>query len=141
MVGRFIATTDAAANAAAFRNVGMPVPVANVVAPCAATTTFAGRYGSVFSVMTAGPNRVIGFTRINFTRVATCPVGINAATAPYTATITRQPSIVASSNATAVLSGGFVAAIPPALVGELLQKNLGRTGVDYGPVLVATLAR
>jgi hypothetical protein len=135
VVGRFVA------NAATFRNVGMAVPVANVAAPCATTTSFTGRYGSVYSVMTAGPTRVIGFSRVDFTRVATCPTGANAATAPYTATITRQPSIVASSNATAVLSGGFAAAIPAALVGELIEKNLGRTGVNYGPVLVAVLAR
>ena len=133
-VGRFVA------NAAALRSVGQMPPLAGVATPCASASavSFTGRYGAVYSAMTVGPNRIIGFARINFTRVATCPAN---ATLPYTATITRLPSAVAAANATAILSGGFAAGVPPALVGEIVQKNLRRTGVDYGPVLVAVLAR
>ncbi len=131
-VGRFVA------NAAALRSVGQIPPLAGVATTCAAAASFAGRYGAVFSQMSVGPNRIIGFARIDFTRVATCPAN---ATLPFTATITRLPSAVAAANATAILSGGFATGVPPTLVRELVQKNLRRTGVDYGPVLVATLAR
>jgi hypothetical protein len=37
-----------------------------------------------------------------------------------------------------MLSGGLLTGVPPALVGELFEKNLS-TG--YGPVMVAALAR
>ncbi len=131
-VGRFVA------NAAALRSVGQIPAAAGVATTCAAAASFTGRYGAVFSQMSVGPNRVIGFARLDFTRVATCPAN---ATLPFTATITRLPSAVAAANATAILSGGFAAGVPPALVRELVQKNLRRTGVDYGPVLVAALAR
>ncbi len=134
VIGRFIANT------AALRSVGQIPPVVPVLAPCASASaaSFTGRYGAVYSAMSVGPNRIIGFARINFTRVVTCPAN---ATLAYTATITRLPAAVAAANATAILSGGFAAGVPPALVGELVQKNLRRTGVDYGPVLVAVLAR
>ena len=133
VMGRFLAT-------ATLRSAGQIPPLAGVATPCASASaaSFAGRYGAVYSAMTVGPNRIIGFSRINFTRVATCPAN---ATLPYTATITRLPSAVAAANATAILSGGFAAGVPPALVGEIVRKNLRRTGVDYGPVLVAVLAR
>ncbi len=131
-VGRFVA------NAATLRSVGQAPPLAGVATTCAAAASFAGRYGAVYSQMSVGPNRIIGFARITFTRVAICPLN---PTLPFTATITRLPSAVAAANATAILSGGFAAGVPPALVGELVQKNLRRTGVDYGPVLVAVLAR
>jgi hypothetical protein len=101
----------------------------------AAAAAFTGRYVAVYSQMSVGPNRIIGFARVNF---AHPPCVGNA---PYAATITRLPSAVAAANATAILSTGFAAGVPPALVGELVQKNLRRTGVDYGPVLVAVLAR
>ncbi len=74
-------------------------------------------------------------------RESTSPTRPCVGNAPYAATITRLPSAVAAANATAILSTGFAAGVPPALVGELVQKNLRRTGVDYGPVLVAVLAR
>lgn len=136
VIGRFIAN----AATATLRSVGQVPPVAGVATACtsaAAATAFAGRYSAVYSQMSVGPNRVIGFARITYTRNA-CPVNPNA---PFTATITRLPSAVAAANATAILSTGFAAAVPPALVGELVQKNLRRTGVDYGPLLVAVLAR
>ena len=133
VIGRFVAT-------ATLRSVGQIPPLGGVATPCASASaaSFTGRYGAVYSQMTVGPNRIIGFTRINFTRVVTCPP---LATTPFTATITRLPSAVAAANATAILSTGFAATVPPALVGELVRKNLRRTGVDYGPVLVAVLAR
>ena len=136
VIGRFVAN----AATATLRSVGLVPPGAGVATPCAsiAAASFTGRYGAVYSAMSVGPNRIIGFSRINYTRVATCPVNPNTA---FTATITRLPPAVASANATAILPTGFAAGVPPALVGELLQKNLRRTGVDYGPVLVAVLAR
>jgi hypothetical protein len=52
-----------------------------------------------------------------------------------------MPSIVAPSNATAMLPAGF-AGVPAAVLPELMNKNLGRNGaVNYGPVLVPVLAR
>jgi hypothetical protein len=135
-IGRFVG------NPATLRTVGLMVLPADLATTCAAVSaaSFTGRYGAVYSQMSVGPNRVVGFARINFTRVATCPAN---ATLPFTGTITRLPSAVAAANATAILSGGFPATVPPGLVGELLQKNLLRTTprVDYGPVLVAVLAR
>ena len=91
--------------------------------------------------MSVGPNRIIGFARVNLARNP-CPAGRGAGpNTPFTATITRQPSTVAPFNATAMLSAGLITGLPPALLGELLDKNLSRTGVNYGPVLVAVLAR
>jgi hypothetical protein len=89
--------------------------------------------------MTTGPNRIIGFAEIGFTRAPNCPANQNA---PFTATVTRRVSTVAPSNATAILSEGLPAGVPPALVPELLARNLVATGqVNYGPVLVPVLAR
>jgi hypothetical protein len=133
LVGRFIA------NAATFRTVGQAMPAAGVPALCAATPSFIARYGPVYSQMTVGPNRIIGFAEVNFARAPLCPRLPNAA---YTATITRRVAMVAPSNATAVLAEGFPAGVPPALVAELLSKNLVAAGrVNYGPVLVPVLAR
>jgi hypothetical protein len=51
-------------------------------------------------------------------------------------------STIAPSNATAILSEGLPAGVPPALVPELLARNLVAAGqVNYGPVLVPVLAR
>src|SRR5262249_58832300 len=60
MVGRFVA------NAAALRTVGVAPPAAGVPARCAATLPFPMRYGPVYSQMTIGPNRIIGFAEIGF---------------------------------------------------------------------------
>ncbi len=60
---------------------------------------------------------------------------------PCAKRISRAVSAVARSNATAALPNGF-AGVPPALITELLDRNLGRNGaVNYGPVLVPVLAR
>jgi hypothetical protein len=133
MVGRFVA------NAATFRTIGLVPPAAGIVARCATSTSFALRYGPVYSPMTTGPNRIIGSAEIGFTRAPNCPANQNA---PFTATVTRRVSTVAPSNATAILSEGLPAGVPPALVPELLARNLVATGqVNYGPVLVPVLAR
>lgn len=97
------------------------------------------RYVPIYSQMSVGPNRVVGFARVTWARVANCPPNPNA---PFAATIVRAASVVARFNATAILTGGFPAALPPAQITELLDKNLGRNGaVNYGPVLVPVLAR
>ena len=133
MVGRFVA------NAATLRTVGQAPPVAGVQTRCATTVAFPLRYGPVYSQMTTGPSRIIGFAEIGFTRAPVCPPNQNA---PFTATITRRVSTIAPSNATAILSVGLPAGVPAALVPELLAKNLVAAGrANYGPVLVPVLAR
>ena len=83
--------------------------------------------------MSTGPDRIIGFALVTWARA--CPL------ASSTITITRRPSTVAPSNATAMLPAGF-AGMPAALLAEVMDKNLGRNGaVNYGPVLVPVLAR
>lgn len=130
VMGRFVP------NQVPRRRVGQPVPVAGTATPCASAASFTGRYGPVYAQMSSGPpDRIIGFARIDFTRVATCPA---SATAAFTATMTRRASSVAPSNATALLPAGFFASVPSALVTELIEKNLRTT---YAPVLVPILAR
>ena len=130
IMGRFVA------NAAANRTVGL-VATAAVAAPCLTVPSFTGRYGAVYSQMTTGPARIIGFAQFDLLRVGACP----PPQAAFVATITRRVSTVAPSNATAMLAVNLPAAVPAALVAELLDKNLVRTGVNYGPVLVPVLAR
>jgi len=134
LVGRFVA------NVATISAVGQALPVVPAAIPCLAATSFADRYGPVYSLMQAGPaNRVIGFTRISFTRIAVCPPpGV-----PFTATLVRGISLVAASNATAVVNGlPLPLTATTALVRELLEKNRVRAGrLNYAPILVAALAR
>ena len=135
IAGRFVA------NLAAISTVGQVPPIAPAATPCLAAGSFTGRYGPVYSLMQAPPvNRVIGFTRINFTRVAACP----APGLPFTATIVRGVSLVAAANATADVTGGLPLPVTAttAQVRELLDKNRVRPGrLNYAPVLVAALAR
>jgi hypothetical protein len=135
VVGRFVA------NGAAISTVGQIPPVAPVAVPCLTAASFVDRYGPVYSLMQAAPaNRVIGFTRVAFTRAAVCP----APGLPFTGTIVRGVSLVAPSNATAEISGALPVPItaPAALVRELFDKNRVRAGrLNYAPVLVAALAR
>jgi hypothetical protein len=134
VVGRFVT------NRPAISVVGSVLPLAPSAVACATATSAAGQYGPVFSMMTAGPPRVIGFARVNFVRVAVCPAPAN----PFTATITRLPSLVAPSNASADLTGALPLPITatPADVRELFDKNRVRNGrVNYAPVMVAVLAR
>jgi hypothetical protein len=136
IVGRFVANA-----ATAISTVGQVAPVVPVAVPCVSIASFADRYGPVYSLMQAAPvNRVIGFTRVTFTRAAVCP----APGLPFTATIVRGVSLVAASNATADVTGGLPLPITAttALVRELLDKNRVRAGrLNYAPVLVAALAR
>jgi hypothetical protein len=134
LVGRFVA------NPAAISTVGLVPPTAAVAVPCAATGPTQSGYGPVYSLMSSGTTRIVGFTRIGLARGA-CPA---AAAAPFTAVAFRGVSLVAPRNATATLFDG--AALPPdtqpAEVQQLLDKNLVRNGaIDYAPVLVAVLAR
>lgn len=134
VVGRFVT------NPAAVTTVGNVLPLAPSAVACATATSIANQYGPVFSPMMAGPPRVIGFARVNFVRVAVCPAPAN----PFTATITRAPSLVAASNASAEVTGALPLPITatPADVRELFDKNRVRNGrVNYAPVMVAVLAR
>jgi len=145
--GWFIANPAApvpAALAATIRTVGAPVLVSQNLTPCQVVPqTIATRYVAVFSQMNTPPTRIIGYARVSLTRQALCPgPGRGGAPPPFTATIQRMASIVAPANATAMLPTGFAAGVPPALITELLDKNLGRnSGVNYGPVLAPVLAR
>ena len=133
VVGRFVA------NAVALRTVGQAPPPAGVPARCPATVAFPMRYAPIYSQMTTGPQRIIGFAEVGFARAPVCPRNPNAV---FPATITRRVSTVAPSNATAILSEGLPAGVPAALVPELLAKNLVAAGrVNYGPVLAPVLAR
>jgi putative Flp pilus-assembly TadE/G-like protein len=133
VVGRFVA------NAGTLRTIGQAPPAAGIPRPCAGTLSFPVRYGPISSQMTTGPNRIVGFAEVGFTRAPACPGNPNA---PFPATLTRRASTVAPFNATAILSEGFPVGVPPALVPELVAKNLVATGqVNYGPVLVPVLAR
>ena len=133
IMGRFVT----AAAAAATRTVGLVAPAA-VAAPCATVTSFTARYAAVYSTMSTGPARVIGFATIDLLRPGTCP----PPQVPfYAANITRRASTVAGSNATTLVAGNLPATLPAALLEELIDKNLVRTGVNYGPVLVPVLAR
>ena len=131
IVGRF-------ANPATLRTAGAVAPAAGAVARCLTSPSFTARYGAVFSTMTVGPNRIIGFSTVDFARAPNCPNNINA---PFNAVITRRISTVAPANATAIVSE-TLPAVPPAVMNELLQKNLVAAGrVNYGPVMVPVLAR
>jgi hypothetical protein len=134
LVGRFVA------NPTTIASVGTMLPLAPAAAPCQTATSLTAQYGPVFSLMASGPPRIVGFARVNFTRVAVCP----APAAPFAATITRGPSTVAPSNASADITGALPLPVTatPEDVRELLDKNRVRNGrVNYAPVLVAVLAR
>ncbi|HYS24136.1 MAG TPA: hypothetical protein VEP46_00995, partial [Vicinamibacterales bacterium] len=93
-------------------------------------------YVAISSQMSVGQDRIVGFAQVTWAR--NCIGGLNPSTVLM---ITRTLSTVARSNATAALPNGF-AGVPPALITELMDKNLGRNGgVNYGPVLVPVLAR
>ena len=117
-------------------------PVAPVAIACPAAASFTERFGSIYSLMQAPPpvNRVIGFARIAFTRVAVCP----PPNLPFTATITRGVSLVAAANASADVGGRLPLPVTATTVSvrELLDKNHIAPGrLNYAPVLVAALAR
>jgi putative Flp pilus-assembly TadE/G-like protein len=131
-VGRFVV------NPAAVSTVGQLRP-ANVARPCSSVPVagFSG-YGSVYSLMANGTNRIIGFSRIALGRTPACPA---AAVTPFGATIFRGVSLVAPTNATATLTGAMLqplAGMTPADVEDLFTRN---RMVNYSPVLVPVLAR
>ena len=135
IVGRFVA------NPGSVDTVGEALPVAPAPTLCPATASSMAQYAPVSSVMTTGGSRIIGFARVNFTRVATCPP---APGLPFAATIARTASVVAASNATAAAPGALALPITatPEQVRELFDKNLVAPGrPNYAPVLVAVLAR
>jgi hypothetical protein len=134
VVGRFVT------NAGAIRTVGNALPLAPSPTACVTTTSPTGQYGPVYSVMTSGTPRIIGFARVDFARVATCPAPGQA----FTATITRAASTVAAANASASTPGALPLPVTAsaAEVRELFDKNLVRPGrANYAPVMVAVLAR
>lgn len=147
VVGRIIANPAApvpAAMSTGIRTIGATPPAANVATTCQAVPqNLPARYVAVYSVMAAGPNRIVGFAAASLARQANCPgAGRGGAPVAYAATITRAASTVARANATALFVGGLPAGVPPALVPELLDKNLVRNGAaNYGPVLAPVLAR
>jgi hypothetical protein len=129
IVGRFVADPTT------ISTVGRIPPPAPVAVACLSVNSSVG-YGPVYSVMSSGTSRIIGFARTSWTRNP-CPFAPGAA---FTATISRGTSLVAASNATVNLIGGLPlpANTRPADVTELLQRN---GSVAYGPVLVPVLAR
>ena len=134
VVGRFVA------NPAAISTVGRVLPAAPAAVACPTVASIAGQYGPVYSVMSSGPPRIIGFARVNFTRAPVCP----PPAASFTATVTRAVSLVAPANAAAHVAGALPLPLnaTPVDVRELLDKNRARNGrVNYAPVLVAVLAR
>ena len=131
IVGRFVA------GALTLRTVGAIAPVAGVTTNCFAVPPITRRFGPVFSQMTVGPARVIGFAQVDLVH-GNCPINPGA---PFNATITRHASTIAPRNASAIVSERLTA-VPPAVMTELLQKNLIAAGrVNYGPVLAPVLAR
>jgi hypothetical protein len=140
-VGRFVdnLTDPARSRWIAISTVGRVLPAPLPLACVAANSLAASAgYGPVYSLMTSGTNRIIGFTRIGLSRDPTRLAN------PCAAVISRGATQVAASNATAVLAGGLPLApgVQPAEIRQLLDRNLGRNGaVNYGPVLVPVLAR
>ena len=162
-VGRFVDNPAApiVSRWIAVSTVGRALPAAVPTAACAALATpavsglFSG-YGPVYSLMTSGTNRIIGFTGIGLSLDPCPPPPPPGDPVTFTAVISRRVSLVAASNATAVLTGGLPlpATSQPADVTELLARNcpplpqvpacraVGVVGVvNYAPVLAPVLAR
>lgn len=160
-VGRFVDNPAAPTLSRwiAVSTVGRALPAAVPTAACAALVTpavsgFFSGYGPVYSLMASGTNRIIGFTRIGLSPNPCLPPPPPGAPVTFTAVISRGVSLVAASNATAVLTGGLPLPVSaqPADVTELLDKNcpvqvpgcraVGVVGrVNYAPVLAPVLAR
>lgn len=137
-VGRFVDSlvdpTRAASRAVA--TVGQVLPAPTPLA-CATAVTFTG-FAPVFSLMSSGANRIIGFAALEYRRDPARPAN------PCAAIVFRSGSRVAPLNATANLMNGLPlpSTIDPVEVRELLDKNAERNGaLAYGPLLVAALAR
>ena len=137
-VGRFVdnMTDPSRARWRTISTVGQALPPSTALA-CASAVSFAG-YGPVYSLMSSGTNRIIGFTRIGLGPDPARPAN------PCAKRIQRGIPLVAAANATANLIDGLPlpADSQSADVAQLLDKNLVRNGgVNYGPVLVPVLAR
>ena len=116
--------------------IGRVLPAATPVA-CGLAVSFSG-YGPVYATLAGGATRVIGFARVTLNPDAARPLN------PCARVLSRTPSLVASSNATATLSGGLELPVgtPLAVVRELLDRHFVRNGrPNYAPVLTAALAR
>lgn len=160
-VGRFVDNPAAptVSRWIAVSTVGRALPAAVPTAACAALATpavsgFFSGYGPVYSLMASGTNRIIGFTRIGLSPNACPPPPPPGVPVTFTAVISRGVSLVAASNATAILTGGLPLPVgaQPGDVTELLDKNcpaqvpgcraVGVAGrVNYAPVLAPVLAR
>jgi len=130
-VGRFVV------NRRAIDTVGQTLPAPSAVA-CGIAVGFSG-YGPVFSLMTSGANRIIGFTRIGLGQSPARP----STPVACAVLISRGVPLVAASNATAMVDTlPLAAGVQPAEIRELMNKNRQQNGaVAYGPVLVPVLAR
>jgi len=147
-VGRFVdnLTDPSRTRWRTISTVGQALP-ATVPVACGSANSFAG-YGPVYSPMSSGTNRIIGFTRIGLGQDRSTPA---RAANPCATVISRGVPLVAASNASASLVDGLPlpADAEPVDVTDLLDKNcpapipgctaVGR--VNYGPVLVPVLAR
>jgi hypothetical protein len=138
-IGRFIdQLTDATRRRwTLISTVGRALPAPTPL-NCALTGSRAG-FGPVYSMLAQGAGlRVIGFSRITLNQDPARPAN------PCAKLLVRQPQLVAAANASAAVTAGLPLPIgvSPAVVRELLDKNLVRPGrANYVPVLVATLAR
>lgn len=136
-VGRFV---DALTDATRIRwttisTVGQALPPPSPVA-CTLARPLSG-FGPVYSLMSSGADRVIGFVQIDLRQDPARP------TNPCAVIVTVGASRVAVSNATATLSEGLPLppTTPPTEIRELLDKHFERAGLTYGPVLVPVLVR
>lgn len=121
----------------AMSTIGQALPTAQSLTCTAATTTVTG-FGPVYSLMSFGGNRIIGFIPVSLRRDPARPAD------PCAVLLTRSASAVAPANAAAVLSGTLAvpAAAQPEMIRELLDKHFAREGrVAYGPLLAPALVR
>lgn len=138
VIGRFVdsLTDPTRVRWLSIGTLGQPLPAPTALG-CAAATPNAG-YGPVYSQMSAGGNRIIGFIQIAWQRDPARPADACAVR------FLRGASVVAPGNATALTAGTLAlpAAAPPALVRELLDKHFAREGrLAYGPLLAPALVR
>ena len=140
VVGRFVdnLANPARAGSLAVSTVGRTLPAAVPIACNILTPAVRVGYGPVYSPMaSSGTTRIIGFTRISLNVDPARPGNPCAA-------VVQRTSLVAPTNATAVLANGLPlpTTVQPAEVRELLTKNLRRNGaIDYSPVLAPVLVR
>ena len=137
-IGRFVdALTDETRRRwAAVASVGATLTAASPLA-CAAIGARTG-YVPVYSALTGGANRVIGFSRIAMTQDPARPAD------PCAKVLVRSASLVAPANASVALTGGIPTAATTTAteIRELFDKHQVATGrINYAPVLAPVLAR